>query len=48
MTNELIRNEWTCNYCIENFHEACEDILLSNYGVYKCKCVCNNEGMFGK
>ena len=34
-------DDWKCINCHDNFHEGCDDFMITRYGIVKCKCVCN-------
>lgn len=38
------KDSFKCDYCKDdNFHEACEDLMIFKQGVFKCNCICNTE-----
>lgn len=34
-------DKWVCEYCHDNFHEACKDFEITSHGIVKCTCICN-------
>lgn len=35
------RHSFKCDYCKDNWHEACEDIMITTHGAFRCNCICN-------